>query len=143
MTVVISLFSFSQSFSQSRKYEKAQAMRVAIFTDVLPLSADEAKVFWPIYNEYQKEIKALKKSYDDKMKSFKESGEISEEKANEILTVYFDKKQKQLDLEKKYMKKMESAIPTTKIIRIPKAEKRFKKALLEEIKNNRTKAGKK
>ena len=35
-----------------RRDERIRSYRVAIFTEVLRLSSEEAQGFWPIYNEY-------------------------------------------------------------------------------------------
>ncbi|MBC8343698.1 MAG: hypothetical protein H8E61_06930, partial [Bacteroidetes bacterium] len=54
--------------------------------------------------------------------------------AEAALDSYLNFKQNQLDLEKEYMLRLKAVIPVKKIISIPKAENRFKKALLTEIK---------
>src|SRR5574340_591376 len=42
------------------KSEKIQALKIAFITQKLQLTSSEAEKFWPIYNEYENEINALR-----------------------------------------------------------------------------------
>ena len=47
--------------------EKIEAAKVTFFTQKLDLSADQAKVFWPIYNDFdykQRDLNVEKKYYN-------------------------------------------------------------------------------
>ena len=37
--------------------EKIQALKIAFITQKLQLTADEAQKFWPVYNQYDNEIR--------------------------------------------------------------------------------------
>jgi len=43
--------------------EKIEAQRVAFITQELDLTPDEAKVFWPVYNEYDAKRHEFKKTF--------------------------------------------------------------------------------
>ncbi|MBL7774660.1 MAG: hypothetical protein JNK89_01585, partial [Saprospiraceae bacterium] len=54
-TVFIILFAAAAAWAQpdpDRRDERLNAYRIAIFTEVLRLTTEEAQAFWPIYNEY-------------------------------------------------------------------------------------------
>src|SRR5687768_4007221 len=42
--------------------ERVEAMKVGFLTQRLSLDTEEAKVFWPVYDKYQEELEALRKS---------------------------------------------------------------------------------
>ena len=121
--------------SNAQANERIQSLKIAIFTEELNLSATEAQKFWPIYNEYDAKLSEMKEQQKIKNKSFRGKGEISEQDAEEILNAYLLYKQNQVELEKEYMIKLKTILAVKKIIRIPRAELRFKKALLAEIKS--------
>ncbi|MGF1926294.1 MAG: hypothetical protein ACQUHE_19130, partial [Bacteroidia bacterium] len=53
------------AFAQGPRFdnEKIEAAKIAFFTQKLGLSPEEAKVFWPIYNDYQREQIAFRKAH--------------------------------------------------------------------------------
>src|SRR5690606_29094123 len=48
-----------------KKQQEIEALKVAFITKELELSAEEAQKFWPVFNEYAKEKKALIKENKD------------------------------------------------------------------------------
>ena len=46
--------------AQPARGEKIEAIKVAYITKELNLSSDEAQKFWPVYNEYFKELKKVR-----------------------------------------------------------------------------------
>ncbi len=53
---------FAQAPSENpdaKKQEKIQSLYVAFITQKLELTALEAQVFWPVHNEFDKEVKAV------------------------------------------------------------------------------------
>lgn len=48
---------------QRPNIERAKAVRVALLTQKMSLSTEEAEKFWPIYNEYEKEQKKLREKF--------------------------------------------------------------------------------
>ncbi len=52
---------------ESKKAEKIQALKIAFITQKLELTSDEAQKFWPIYSQYENEMKQLlleRKNFD-------------------------------------------------------------------------------
>ena len=45
-----------------KKQENIEALKVAFISKELDLTPDEAQKFWPQYNQYSKELKAIKLS---------------------------------------------------------------------------------
>lgn len=118
--------------------EKLEAYKVTWLTTKLDLSADEAKIFWPIYNDFTREQSALRKERMQKMISFRKIKEIDDLTDAEIQTLIlndFDFKQKDLNIEKKYYNKFKSSLPLKIVGKFYRAQEAFKKELLARFRN--------
>ena len=99
--------------------EKIEATKIAFFTQKLGLSADEAKIFWPIYNDYQKEQAALRSDRMRSMISFRRVTEIDDLTDAQIQTLIagdFDYKQRDLNIETKYYARFKASVLSIKQI---------------------------
>lgn len=114
--------------------EKIEASKIAFFTQKLSLSADEAKIFWPIYNDYQKELWTLRNDRMKSMISFRKVTEIDDMTDAQIQTLIagdFDYKQRDLNIEKKYYARFKaSGLSIKQIGKFYRAQEAFKKELL-------------
>lgn len=116
-----------------RMDEKLETYKVTWLTTKLDLSADEAKIFWPIYNDYVREQNALRKERMQQMISFRKIKEIEDLSDTEIQTLIlndFDFKQKDLNIERKYYNKFKSNLPIKIVGKFYRAQEAFKKELL-------------
>lgn len=131
--ILLPCLAFAQSPGQ--RDEKIELAKVAFFTQKLDLSADEAKVFWPIYNDFQRELNALHKDRMQKIISFRKTKEIDELSDTEIQTLIlndFDFKQKDLNIERKYYNKFKSSLPIKIVGKFYRAQEAFKKEILNQ-----------
>ncbi|MNE35487.1 hypothetical protein D3C80_1292480 [compost metagenome] len=116
-----------------------ESYRIAYLTQKLDLTAEEAQVFWPIYNDWQNEQKALRKERAQKMISFRKITEIEELSDTEIqalITNDFSFKQRDLNLDKKYYYKLKSSLPIKIVGKYYRAQEAFKRELLAKYRNN-------
>jgi len=127
-------------FAQEDKYkdrqEQIKSIKIAVYTNVLNLTGDEAAKFWPIYNEFEskiREIKAERLKYGNRVKTNYSS--MSDDDFRKAIEQFLNFDQQELDLKKEYYLKLEKAIPVKKILLIPRAETTFKKELLKRIKD--------
>lgn len=144
--LIIALFMLmpALSFAQGPRGgdEKIEAAKVAFFTQKLDLSADEAKVFWPLYNAYQKEQNTLRASRREQMISFRKVTEIDDLSDTEIQSLIlndFDFRQKDLNIEKKYYAKFKSSLPIKVVGKFYRAQEAFKKELLSRFRGGQNK----
>lgn len=74
--MLLPLFSFGQPQGKKDHKEHWRAQKVAYLTEVMDLTAEEAQVFWPIYNQAQKEkreaYKAVRQAYANLDKGIQE-----------------------------------------------------------------------
>ena len=120
------------------KYEKIEAQRVAFITQELNLTPDEAKVFWPVYNEYDTKRHELKKAFKNNENLHKpEIEKLTEKEASLILDNQIIEAQKLLDLRKEYHAKFKSVLPAVKVLQLYDAEREFQKMLIERLRQHK------
>jgi len=100
--------------------EKIEALRIAFISQKLNLTPEEAQKFWPVYNAYIADIKALHKN-------FKMGPNSPQPTAEQML----DFEQKKLDLKKKYKAQFEAAIGQDKVNTLYHLEEEFRQKLKE------------
>jgi len=91
--------------------EDVQKQKVAITSQLMQLSPEQAAIFWPIYNEYAKELSALG---DLRLRAIKEYAanysSLSDEKATELAKMRFEYEERLLAVKKKYFEKLSKAL---------------------------------
>ncbi|WP_231427068.1 MULTISPECIES: hypothetical protein [Pedobacter] len=123
--------------AQRTKGEEIESLKIAFFTQKLDLSPEEAKVFWPIYNDMQTEQNALRKERMQKMISYRKTTEIdnlSDAQVQSLITSEFDFKQRDLNLDKKYYNRLKSNLPIKVVGKFYRAQEGFKRELLNRFK---------
>ncbi|WP_230383773.1 hypothetical protein [Pedobacter endophyticus] len=121
------------ALAQRPKGEEIESLKIAYFTQKLDLSPEEAKIFWPIYNNMQSEQSALRKERMQKMISFRKVTEIdnlSDAQVQSLITSEFDLRQRDLNIEKKYYAKLKSSLPIKVVGKFYRAQEAFKRELL-------------
>ena len=136
------LFTLSFESSAQRKSgrgEEIEAYKIGFLTQKLDLSPQEAKVFWPIYNNWQKEQAEFRKERGQKLISFRKIDEIEQLSDTEVQNLIindFNFKQRELDLEKKYYNKLKSSLPIKTVGKFYRAQEAFKRELLTRYRGN-------
>jgi len=112
--------------------KKIKAAKKQFLTEELALSEEQAVKFWPIYDAFENEmeanhrnIKALKKGFNAK----------SDAQLEQDLNQFFKFKQEEIEIEKKYFKKFQSAITSRQIAVLYKSEQEFKRIILQKIRD--------
>ncbi len=133
MVCMLSFSAFAQEPSKEKKEDKVKAWKIAFITERLDLTSEEAQKFWPIFNAYEAECKALKEKYKVDPDANKD-GTVSEEEAEKALAKQIEVRQAKVDLMKKYNTEFKKAISASKIVKLHQANDDFKKVLLERLK---------
>lgn len=141
LTIIMFLLFPALAFSQGPRPmdEKMETYKVTWLTTKLDLSADEAKLFWPIYNDYVREQNTLRRERMQKMISFRKIAEIEDLSDAEIQSLIlndFDFKQRDLNIEKKYYNRFKSNLPIKIVGKFYRAQEAFKKELLNRFKGS-------
>ncbi|MFT6871120.1 MAG: hypothetical protein ACJAVN_000117 [Roseivirga sp.] len=115
--------------------EKLQAARIAFLTNRLELTPETAKLFWPIFTEYDNEKSTLSKKYGTQKRSLFDEGtrNISDESADKMLAIYLEQKQAELDLEKIYLSRFKEVLSMRQVWRVIRFDSDFRRSLMERV----------
>lgn len=124
------------------KKDKAEAMKIGFITNKLNLSEDEAKRFWPVYNQYQDELSSLRqKRRGDRREAKQDFDQLSDKEVEKVVDDEIVFRQSELDIIKKYHAQFKQVLPIKKVARLYQAEEDFKKELLRQLKDRRDARG--
>lgn len=126
-------------WAQRPKPSEIESLKIAFFTSKLDLSPQEAKVFWPIYNEMQAEQSVLRKERMQQVISFKKVDEIdnlSDSEVQKLISSEFEFKQRELNIEKKYYNKLRASLPIKVVGKYYRAQEAFKRELLKKYRGS-------
>jgi hypothetical protein len=113
--------------------EKVELLRVSFITKKLELTSAESEKFWPVYNEYNDKIKALRKNL---RQSYRKKPEpLTEADAEELYQLELRTRQAEWDLHKLYSDKIKGIIGVKKCVRLRVAEEEFKRQMIQQIKD--------
>ena len=135
--IMISVVNFAQNGQRLNKIkDKINAQKVAYITKELDLTPQEAQQFWPVYNEFETQRKAINKDFkgqniEERQIDF---NTLSDKDALEMADNHIILAQKVLDIRKKYHAELKKVLPAKKLLKLYQAEKDFNKFLLKEIK---------
>ncbi|SMD06775.1 hypothetical protein [Pedobacter nyackensis] len=138
IAVLFILPTFAIAQRGSERNAEIESYRIAYLTQKLDLSTEEARIFWPIYNDWQREQDLLRKERT-KMISFRKITEIEALSDTEVQTLIlndFSFKQRELNLEKRYFLKLKSSLPIKIVGKYYRAQEAFKRELLAKYRAN-------
>ncbi len=118
---------------RGKNSEQIKALKIAFFTERLSLSAEEASVFWPMYNAYEAEKEALRATQRREVFSKIEDGGYSEQQARNILNRYLEIEEQEEELDKRFNLQLSEEFSATRTLLLFQAEHAFRKRLLNEF----------
>ncbi|HMO62012.1 MAG TPA: hypothetical protein PKC39_07175 [Ferruginibacter sp.] len=115
------IFSLAQSETMQplKKQQDIEALKVAFLSKELQLTPEEAQQFWPVYNEYYKEMKTA----------------VSDDK--DII----ETEERVLNLRKRYRERFVKVVGQERMNRMFVAEVRFRRLLIKAIRQRRMQEG--
>lgn len=116
LLIFISIAGFAsaqEELPSEKKQQDIEALKVAFISKELELTPDEAQKFWPVYNQYSKELRATIKDDADVL----------------------DRDEKVLNLRKKYRDQFSRILGQQRMNRIFNAEGRFRQLLIKSMRN--------
>jgi hypothetical protein len=127
-----------QAQPKSDKKDRIQAIKVAYITEKINLSSKQSQQFWPLYNEYQNELKQLNQS-------LRKNQFILEDMTDDELNIFVENKLKteeqKIALQRTYLQNYKQVLSIRQIVRLYRAETSFKKELLRRAKERRASRG--
>ena len=121
--------------------EQIQKEKIAFFTEKIGLTIEEAKKFWPVYNEYWNKKNELIEERKESMNYYlKHSASMNKKELENIADQYVNYRYKKGQLLKEYHKKFKEILPIEKVMRIYMADYDFKSYLLNKLKDSKDKS---
>jgi hypothetical protein len=112
------------------KHNKIEALKASFITQKLDLTPGESQKFWPVYNQYQREISAL-------YRQRRENRMANKGNPNAALNNDLNIEAKILDVKKSYQKEFAKVLPPQKVLALTEAEREFREQLIKELKERR------
>ena len=134
--ILFSLLSIGVFAQNKEAMKKIESARIALITERLGLTPDQAEKFWPVYREYNLERRELRKQQRDERQGV-DFENLSEEQSKELIKKSMEFKQRQLNLEKEYSTRMTDVISTQQLFKLKNAERDFQQMLLKRIQQQR------
>ncbi|MEM1328304.1 MAG: hypothetical protein AAGI23_20285 [Bacteroidota bacterium] len=132
--IFITLFILVQFSATAQRQERIQAFRAEVFTEELQLTDTESSAFFPMYETYTEERRDLQQKHKQLQRQLLV---ISDEEASTKIEELFQLEEAEIDLKRRYFKQFLTVLPIRKVLRIPAAEREFKKELLEKARDRR------
>jgi hypothetical protein len=135
------LFLFISTTLTAQQFDKVKALKTAFITDRLELTPLEAENFWPVYNQYEKDLHELQVTERMKLLGrILENGgvdKLSNEEADRLLTKLLKLQTDIQHIEVEKFKALKKIIPAQKVLKLLKAEEQFKRELFKMLREKR------
>jgi hypothetical protein len=115
--------------------EKIEAEKIAFITKKMDLTPQESQSFWPMYNQYRKELEATRQDKKDLLHDAKKNyDKMTDSEIEKAILESFQMEQHELDLKKKYYSEFKKAISSRKIVKLYRAERQWTLYLVQRLK---------
>lgn len=112
--------------------DKIKADKKLLIAENLGLTEAESKVFWPVYEDYQKELEAINQRLGKAIQSYAQeynAKTLTDDKARTLMTEALAIEEAEVVLKKKYMDKLNGVIPAIKAARYIQMENKIRALL--------------
>ena len=119
-------FAEDQFVAEAR--ELFQAGRKAIIAEELRLSDEEAKSFWPVYEDYLADMKVVRDQYVAIIGNYLaryDAGDLDDEFAKELLDDWLGNKADKLKVQEKWASKFDAVLSMRKVVRFYQLENKM------------------
>lgn len=117
------------------RMQAIKAQKTAFITQRLDLTPAEAEKFWPVYNQYDKELEANRKEMRAMHQAVKNDADLTEAEASATIDKEMAGCQKELDIHKKYAADFKKTIGAVKTVKLARAERDFRKELIKRVRD--------
>ena len=127
---------FQETFSQppGDKSERLEAIKIGFITKSLDLSPAESQKFWPIYNQYQAELKKIRKDQrQDRSDAIEDFDKLDDKEAAAVIENMLGYEQAKVDLMRRYNAEFQKAVSARKVAKLYYTERQFKELIMKEI----------
>ncbi len=116
--------------------DRIEAMRISFITQKLDLTPEEAQKFWPVYNQYRKELEIILGAEEEGHPRDRQRPDIDSMTDSEVKTMMEEQMERQaklLELRKNYFQKFQKVLPIKKVAKLHDAERDFQRQLIRKL----------
>jgi Spy/CpxP family protein refolding chaperone len=128
--------SFAQQGRMQEKLEKVNNLKIAYLTKALELSSAQAEKFWPIYNNYEKELMQTRRSFKQKHMNDRMDG-LSDKESKDLLDDQMAMESAVVAIRKNYRTEFLKVLTPQQLVSLMEAEKRFNQLLKDKMRERR------
>ncbi|NJN42030.1 MAG: hypothetical protein HC811_07235 [Flammeovirgaceae bacterium] len=112
--------------------QQIEAARIALITNRLGLTPEQAERFWPIYREFNTKRGEISMEFRQKRQEF-DATDNDPKRQQEMVDAGLQFKQRELDLERDYSGKLLRVISAQQFMNLRNAEKEFQRMILNQL----------
>lgn len=127
----LGVYAQDEPIKDPKARQKIEAARIAFITERLGLTPEEAEKFWPLYREFTQKRAELRRDFEQRRKLQGEKPDEAHQK--QLVEQELQLKQRELDLEKEYSRRLMQAISPQKLMALRQAEADFRALVLRQI----------
>ncbi len=132
LSFLLLLFLTVSLFAQTPKKERVKAFRMQFINEHLALTDAEKEKFWPIYNQFLKDRKALQKNRPKR----REVESMSDSELEQLLENRLQVKEQMIVLQRKLYLDIKQVIPLKKVAKLQRTEKKFRRKLAQKARKH-------
>ena len=132
---MLSLATVAQAQNDEAR-QKIESAKIALISERLGLTPEDAQKFWPIYNEYSQKRRENHKEFAQARRKFNPET-ATEKETQDMLKLGREVKERQLKLEGEYSERMLKVIDSKQLMSLQNAERDFKRMLLDRLDQRR------
>lgn len=140
--LLLSLFSLP-ALAQDKPADNMQTLREKIKADKkllvaanMELTESEAKNFWPIYEDYQKDLQKINERLGKLLQSYAadyKNKTMTDEKAKKLTDEFLSIEQAEVTLKTSYVPKLSKVLPATKMARYLQIENKIRAVIKYDL----------
>ena len=141
--IALLLTGAASAWAQDKPADNMQILRDKIKADKkllvatnMELTESEAKNFWPIYDDYQKDLQNINQRLGKLLESYAadyKNKTMTDEKAKKLVDEYISIGQAEAKLQSSYVPKLMKALPATKVARYLQIENKIRAVIKYDL----------
>jgi hypothetical protein len=116
--------------------EKIKADKKLLVAKNMDLTESEAKAFWPVYDQYQKDLAKINQRIGKLIQSYAadyQANRMTDEKAKKLIREYVAIEKAEAALKESYVPKLSKVLPPKKVARYLQIENKIRAAIKYEL----------
>ncbi len=138
LSALLSIGSLMAQNQNQNRNERIEALKISFFTNNLSLSANEAKTFWPVFNQFEAAKKELRQQHRNRAGASRQTiDQLTDAEAEALISSELVFQQKILELNKRYIHEFKKILPSTKVAILLTLENKFKRHIIQMTKDRK------